>query len=42
MGQEPDKAEFEVTPAMIEAGAARLTDLLSAGTSSAYVAEEVY
>ena len=32
----------EITPAMIEAGVSRLVGLLQAGTSSAYVASEVY
>jgi hypothetical protein len=33
---------LEVTPAMIEAGVVRLGELTEAGTSSAYVAEEVF
>lgn len=34
--------DVEATPAMIRAGVARLSDLLEAGTGSAYVVSEVW
>ena len=40
MAREGEKDE--ISPAMIEAGTARLADLLAAGTSSTYVVCEVY
>ncbi len=36
------QADPQITPEMERAGVARLGDLLEAGTSSAYVASEVY
>lgn len=34
--------EVEITPQMVAAGAARLCELLQAGTGSEYVVSEVY
>lgn len=41
-GAAPSTDKIEVTPQMIEAGKSRLQWLLHAGTSSDYMAEEVY
>ena len=40
--QAGDLTEVEISPAMIAVGVERLNDLLSAGTSAAYVVEEVF
>lgn len=36
------REEVEITREMVEAGVTRLSDLLEAGTGSAYVVEEVF